>query len=118
MFGIEEAAFGFAGILAGMVVVVAEMQTTDVSEDLAGAFATQGDRSDGSAMADLPPFLVGAVPFCREAFDVDAKLTFGLLEGESTEGEVVMVKMDVNLLGGETTHGEGYLLLFLLQFLT
>ena len=35
MFGIEEATLGLAGILAGMVVVVAEMQVADVDKSVA-----------------------------------------------------------------------------------
>ena len=118
MLGIEEAALGLAGILARVVVVVGEMDAADVGKDFAFALATQGNVGDGSGMADLPPFLVGAVPVGGDALDVDTELiVLALLEGESTEREAVLVELHVDVLGGETAHGEGNLLLLFLQLL-
>ena len=118
MLGIEEAALGLAGILARVVVVVGEMDAVDVGKDFAFALATQGNVGDGSGMADLPPFLVGAVPVCGDALDIDTELVvLAFLEGEGTEGEAVLVELHVDVLGSEARHGEGYLLLLLLQLL-
>ena len=118
MLSIEEAALGLAGILARVVVVVGEMDAVDVGQHFAFALAAQGDVGDGGAMADLPAFLVGAVPVGGDAFDVDTELVvLALLEGKGAEGEAVLVELHVDVLGGEARHGEGNLLLLLFQLL-
>ena len=65
VFEVEEATLRLAGILAGMVVVVVEMEVVDIDEPVF-FFVAHEEFADGGIVGHEPSFLVDAVPLCRQ----------------------------------------------------
>ena len=103
---VEETAFGLAGILAGMVVVVSEMEVVDVDEP-ALLLVMHEEFADGGIVGHEPSFLVDAVPLCRQLFDADLGLVAAFLSVEQlVEGERIVVVADMDVLDNEPVHDE------------